>query len=165
MITKGGKFSENQRYLYNAHHKLTFILCWPKSRHLLSWALAMHYAAHSVIRRFWPTRPSLGTHGEGAPGVPVDAEIQRCWSLSWNHLLSEEVHFPGGSVVRNVPAIQETWVQSLGREDPLKEEMATHSGILTWEIPCTEEPEGVQSVGSQQSQTQLGNFLYFFSIY
>ena len=157
MITEGGKFSENQRYLYNDHHKLTFILCWPKSRHLLSWALTMHYAAHSVIRQSCPTCPSLGIHGEWAPGVPVDVKIQRCWSLSWKHLLSEEVRFPGGSVVRNLPAKQETWVQSLGREDPLKEEKATHSGVLTWEIPCTEEPGRLQSMGSQKSQTQLSD--------
>ena len=41
------------------------------------------------------------------------------------------------------------WVQSLGREDPLEEEMATHSSILSWEIPGTEEPGGLQSMGSQ----------------
>ena len=45
---------------------------------------------------------------------------------------------------------QETWVQSLGREDPLEEEMATHSSILAWTIPRTEKPGGLQSVGSQR---------------
>ena len=44
------------------------------------------------------------------------------------------------------------WVQSLGQEDPLEEEMATHSSILAWKVPWTEEPEGLQSMGSQ-SQT------------
>ena len=43
---------------------------------------------------------------------------------------------------------QDTWVRSLGREDPLKEEMATRSSILAWEIPWTEEPGGLQSMGS-----------------
>ena len=43
-------------------------------------------------------------------------------------------------MVKNLPAMQETWVQSLGREDPLEKGMATHSSILTWEIPWTEEP-------------------------
>ena len=52
-----------------------------------------------------------------------------------------------------LPAVQETWVQSLGREDPLEKEMATHSGILTWEIPWTEEPGGLQSTGPQESDT------------
>ena len=49
---------------------------------------------------------------------------------------------------------QEMWVQSLGREDPLEKEMATHSSILAWRIPWTEQPRGLQSMGSQ-SQTQL----------
>ena len=53
--------------------------------------------------------------------------------------------------------MQERWVQSLGQEDPLEEEMATHSSILAWEIPRTEEPGGLQSVESQKSQTELNN--------
>ena len=48
---------------------------------------------------------------------------------------------------KNLPAMQETWVPSLAQEDPLKE-MATHSSILAWEIPWTEEPGGLQSMGS-----------------
>ena len=47
--------------------------------------------------------------------------------------------FPGGAVVKNPPAKQETQVRSLGQEDPLEKEMATHSSILAWEIPWTEE--------------------------
>ena len=46
---------------------------------------------------------------------------------------------------------QETWVRSLGQEDPLEKEMATHSSILAWEIPWTEESGGLQSIGSQKS--------------
>ena len=46
---------------------------------------------------------------------------------------------------KNPPAMQETWVQSLGREDPLEEGMATHSSILAWNIPWTEEPGGLHS--------------------
>ena len=53
-------------------------------------------------------------------------------------------------VVKNLPAMQETWDPSLGREDPLEEGMATHSIILTWRIPWTEEPGGLQSMGSQR---------------
>ena len=49
-----------------------------------------------------------------------------------------------------LPAMRETWVRSLGREDPLKKEMATHSSILAWRIPWTEEPGGLQSTGSQR---------------
>ena len=57
---------------------------------------------------------------------------------------------PGGSVVKNLPAMQETQVRSLDWEHPLEEEMATYSSILAWEIPWTEEPGALQSVGSQK---------------
>ena len=53
--------------------------------------------------------------------------------------------------------MQETWVQPLGQEDLLEEEMATHSIILAWEIPWSEEPGGLQSIGLQKSQLQLSN--------
>ena len=52
--------------------------------------------------------------------------------------------------LKRLPAMRETWVQSLGREDPLEKEMATHSTILAWRIPWTEEPGGLQSTGSQR---------------
>jgi len=55
--------------------------------------------------------------------------------------------FPSGLLVKNLSAMQETWVRSLGQEDPLEKEMATHSSILAWEIPCTEELNGLQSMG------------------
>ena len=59
-------------------------------------------------------------------------------------------------MVKNPPAVQENWVRSPGWEDPLEEDMATHSSILAWRIPWTEEPGGLQSMGSQ-SRTQLSN--------
>ena len=49
--------------------------------------------------------------------------------------------------VKNLPAVQEAWVQSLGQENPLEKEVATHSSILTWRIPWTEEPGRLQSLG------------------
>ena len=58
-------------------------------------------------------------------------------------------------MVKNLPAMQENWAQSLGQEDPLEKGMATHSSILAWRIPWTEEPGGLQSMGSQKSQTRL----------
>ena len=61
------------------------------------------------------------------------------------------IDFPGGSVVKNLPAMQETRVGSLGQEVLLEKEAATHSSILAWEIPWTEEPGGLQSMGSQES--------------
>ena len=61
------------------------------------------------------------------------------------------IEFPGASAVKNPPAMQEMqqepWVQSLGREDLLEKDMTTHSSILAWEIPLTEEPGGPQSMG------------------
>ena len=59
-----------------------------------------------------------------------------------------------GFPVKNLPAMWETWVQSLVWEDPLEEGMETHSSTLAWKIPWTEEPEGLQSMGLQ-SRTQL----------
>ena len=59
--------------------------------------------------------------------------------------------------------MQETWVRSLGREDPLEEEMATPCNILAWKIPCREEPD-LQSLGLQ-SQTRLSDFTFTFHFY
>ena len=53
-------------------------------------------------------------------------------------------------MVKNLPVMQETWVQSLSQEDPVEKRMATHSSILAWRIPWTEEPGGLQSTGSQR---------------
>ena len=64
------------------------------------------------------------------------------YSLLWG--------FPGGSVVMNLPAMPQMQVGSLGQEDPLEKEMAMHSNILAWEIPWTEEPGGLQSMGWQR---------------
>ena len=61
--------------------------------------------------------------------------------------------FSGGSAVKNLPAVQETqesWVRFLVQKDPVEEEIATHSRILAWKIPWTEEPGGLQSIGSQR---------------
>ena len=63
--------------------------------------------------------------------------------------------FPGGSVVKNLPAKQEMQVWSLGWEDPLKREMATHSSIIAWRLPWTEEAGGLQSMGSQRVRHNL----------
>ena len=64
------------------------------------------------------------------------------FQFSWAFLVTQ--------MVKNLPAMWETWVQSLGWEDPLKEGMATHSSILAWRIPWTEESGGFQPMGSQR---------------
>ena len=71
--------------------------------------------------------------------------------------------------VKNLPTMQEIWVRFLGCEDPLEEEMATHSSILAWEIPWTEEPGGLQSLGSQGSDTtewlnHHGHYVYSYHL-
>ena len=68
--------------------------------------------------------------------------------------------FPGGIVVKNLPAMQETRVQSLGWEDPLEEGTATDSSILAWKIPWTEETGGATVHGVAKSQTQLSTHVH-----
>ena len=68
--------------------------------------------------------------------------------------------FPTSCSGKDLPANEEMWeiwVQSLGQEDPLEKEMATHSSILAWRIPWTEEPDRLQSMGVSKNQTQLSN--------
>ena len=77
------------------------------------------------------------------PGDPTHAPAR--------NLYPRNSGFPGGSAIENPPAVQETRVQSLGREDPLEAGTATHSSIPAWEVPWTEKPMEVQS------WTQLGN--------
>ena len=80
------------------------------------------------------------------PGLPG-------WALNTiiNVLIWERGRLDGhtlvAQLVKNLPAVQETWVQSLSQEDPLEKEMATHSSILAWRIPGTEEPDGLPSMG------------------
>ena len=72
-------------------------------------------------------------------------------AIIWFAFLKElEPSFIAQSI-KNWPAMQEPWVQFLGPEDPLEKEMATHSSIVAWKMPWTEEPGGPQSLGSQQS--------------
>ena len=84
-----------------------------------------------------------------------------CWFLPYsggNQLyvymyplpLTPPSHSHPAQMVENLPAVRETWVRSLGQEDPLEKGMATHSSVLAWRIPWTEEPGGLQSMGSQR---------------
>ena len=79
--------------------------------------------------------PELGR----SPGDGIGYLLQ----YSWAPLAAQ--------MVKNPPAMWETWVQSLGWEDPLEEDMATHSSILAQRIPWTEEPGGLQSMGLQRA--------------
>ena len=76
---------------------------------------------------------------------------------SWGSLVAQ--------MIKNLPAVPETWVWSLGWEDPLQKEMATHSSLRAWRIPWTEEPGRLQSLGSQRIRHDWGtNFLPLHSI-
>ena len=82
----------------------------------------------------------------------VRAEHRPCWSNGENHRqLTGLLHLSSISaqMVENLPAMQETQVQSLGWEDPLEKGMATHSNTLAWRIPWTEEPAGLPSMELQ----------------
>ena len=75
----------------------------------------------------------------------------------------DRMGFPGGPVVKNLPAMQEPQemrVLSLDQKDPLEESMATHSSILAWRIPWTEEPGGLGSIGSQRVGHDWSNLIY-----
>ena len=73
--------------------------------------------------------------------------------------------FTGGQMVKNLPAMPETWVLSQGWEDPLKKGMATHSSILAWIILWTEEPGRLQSMGSQRVRHDWATFIHFTSLH
>ena len=74
--------------------------------------------------------------------------------LEWASLVAQ--------IVKNPPAVWETWVPSLGQEDPLEKEMTTHSSILAWRIPWTEEPGWLQSMGLQRVGLDWVTNTYFF---
>ena len=110
----------------------------------------------------------------------LDAMIFVFWMLNFKPAFSLSFLQPGIShdvlyiwaslvvqSVKNLPAVQETWVQFLGREDPLEKEMATHSSILAWKIPWTEEPGGLQSMGLQRVghdwATNTHNTQYYYN--
>ena len=77
--------------------------------------------------------------------------LRKCLAIVLGKLPTpKSLNFPGGSEVKASACNAGAWVQSLGREDPLEKEVATHSSTLAWRIPWTEEPGGLQSTGSQR---------------
>ena len=98
------------------------------------------------------------------------------WGLTWNiwficcsrkqNLNDPKVRLSSqvAQMVKRLPAMQETWVWSLGWEDPLEKEMATHSSILAWKIPWTEEPGRLQSVGSKRVRHDWMTLLSLFKV-
>ena len=90
---------------------------------------------------------------ESTDGEPTDTESRQCLFSLGNKQISGQWASLEAPLVKSLPAVQETWVQSLGWDDPLEKEMATHSSILAWRIPWTEKPGSLQSMGLQESDT------------
>ena len=103
------------------------------------WNFCYMPQAGSVLERW----RDLCTHSP--KGREEQASISMGWWLGWFDQSQVPV---GAQPVKNLPAMQKTWVQSLGQEHPLEKGMETHSSILAWRIPWTEEPGGLQSMGS-----------------
>ena len=116
---------------------------------------------HLPCRRAWQTTLVLlpgESHGLRSLGQATVHKVvkSRAW-LKWLSVLARTpfCSFLGGSVVKNLPVMEEACVQLLGWEDPLEKEMVTHSSILAWEIPWTEQPGRLQSLGSQRVGQEL----------
>ena len=105
----------------------------------------------------WPIRFSQTSPPKGAT-AQLFSHSFLCYSVRLSSLFTVKIIFIYlltwaslvAQTIKNLPAMHETWVRPLGWEDPLEESMATHSNILTWRIPWTEELGGLQSIGSQR---------------
>ena len=103
---------------------------------VLEW-MRMPYGGTSHISSLAPGRQPAHSHSDSSPSTTLD--------LSVTHTLLEVILPLVAEAVKNLPEMQETRVQSLCQEDPLEKGMETHSSILAWRIPWTEEPGGIQS--------------------
>ena len=132
----------------------------------------------SIKRSCWLRHSCSGAHCTTAPNDDNYREqgirFQRilhvlphvhCFTALWGSYyyhpwFTDESASLVAQTVKRLPAVRETWVWSLSWEDPLEKAMATHSSILAWKIPCTEEPGRLQSHGIANSQTRLSDFTY-----
>ena len=126
-----------------------------------------------------PTSIPHPTRGEGKAGsehLPFSWTLIACWALFWspgftnkrnkNLLFCTSIQASlVAQMVKHLPTMWEAWVQSLGQEDLLEKEMATHSSIPAWEISRTEEPGRLQSMGSQESDlTEHAHFFFWVAV-
>ena len=124
----------------------------------------------SVLKRERQRGPVGGGSGRGwAGGDCTFSPNKHVWKRSSFEvtLLVNSIYSIGLPLVaqrlKHLPAMWETWVQSLGWEDPLEKEMATHSSFLAWRIPWTEQPGGLQSTGSKRVGHDWATSLHFTS--
>ena len=120
-------------------------------------AAAKRWTADCLHSSPWSVKLGSCADRLPVPGLPMNLGESNSYSQKVHFLprglpwwLRGKGGFPGGSVVKNLPAMWETLVRSLGWEDPLGEEMATHSSILAWRIPWTEELDRLQFMGSNR---------------
>ena len=106
---------------------------------------AGHVTNHVTLKHHRPYIRGTCSRKSVSPPAP-DLPLTR--SLAFDHFTWASLIVQS---VKNLPAMQETWVRFLDQEDPLEREMVTHSGILAWRIPWAEEPGGLQSMGWQES--------------
>ena len=153
-------FSATRRVKLTTTTKYITTLLW-KSHQIFPYL----WASHS----WYPGFPGISVGKESAcnagdagwiPGSgrsPGEGKERYPLQYSWAFLVAQ-------MVVKNLPAMQETWVQSLGWDDPLEKGMATHSSILAWRIPWTEEPGRLQSMGLQRVRHDWATFILSKSI-
>ena len=141
LVTRG-YFLKWNTWVY--YFDLSFLCCWglclPSSLKTFQQRASFGYMSDSkrfiwIQLRRW--KSSITLSEQICPGFPYTGASQVAQS------------------VKNLPVFQKTWVRSLGQEDPLEKGMATHSSVLAWRIPCTEEPGGLQSMGVTKSWTRL----------
>ena len=95
----------------------------------------------------WATGEDVSFPGSGGSGGTGPASLVGILDLILKAVRNEASLV--AQIVKNLPAMQETWVQSLGQEDPLKKDMATHPSVFAWRIPWTEESMGLQRIGHE----------------
>ena len=115
-----------------------------------TWGCLLFFQMKKKKKKGWPERKGKGSYGFH------NCDFGPFLTTSWASLVAQRL--------KCLPAMQGTWVRSLGQEDPLEKEMATHSSIFAWRIPWTEEPGGLQSTGSQRVGHDCATSLHFTSL-
>ena len=129
---------------------------WEKNRH---WPVPI--LSSSACPAHHGSKRCPSSHQKQTPGKGLKCKGNQNIVLSYRHFGAYQV----AQMVKNLPAMQETWVWSQGQEDPPEKEMAAHSSILTWRIPRTEKPGRLQSMGSQRVRHDWATNTYICTVY